>query len=118
MRITYPYPHNLSACALSDLSPRLEARFVPARLLGRSIPGIATAQGSRHAQAHGGAEHAVGLERPLDDFFDNAFNRASYDGTSEAVARDDCIHESACGTGAISTAIASVCAHLGLGAPG
>ena len=54
---------------------------------------------------------------PLDDFFDNAFNRAAYDGTSEAVARDDCIHESACGTGAISTAIASVCAHLGLGAP-
>lgn len=54
----------------------------------------------------------------LDDFFDNAFNRASYDGTSEAVARDDCIHESACGTGAIGTAIASVCAHLGLGAPG
>ena len=55
---------------------------------------------------------------PLDDFFDNAFNRASYDGTSEAVARDDCIHESACGAGAISTAIASVCAYLGLGAPG
>ncbi|MDU5164184.1 MAG: hypothetical protein E6212_06450 [Actinomyces sp.] len=54
----------------------------------------------------------------LDDFFDNAFNRASYDGTSEAVARDDCIYESACGTGAISTAIASVCAQLGLGAPG
>ena len=53
----------------------------------------------------------------LDDFFDNAFNRAVYDGTSEAVARDDCIHESACGTGAISTAIATVCAHLGLGAP-
>ena len=37
---------------------------------------------------------------------------------SEAVARDDCIHESACGAGAISTAIASVCAYLGLGAPG
>lgn len=36
---------------------------------------------------------------------------------SEAVARDDCIHESACGTGAISTAIVPVCAHLGLGAP-
>lgn len=53
----------------------------------------------------------------LDDFFDNAFNRTTYDGTSEAVARDDSIHESACGTGAISTAIASVCAHLGLGAP-
>ena len=43
---------------------------------------------------------------PLDDFFDNAFNRAVYDGTSEAVARDDSIHKSACGTGAISTAIA------------
>ena len=54
---------------------------------------------------------------PLDDFFDNAFNRAVYDGTSEAVARDDSIHESACGTGAISAATVPVCAHLGLGVP-
>ena len=58
---------------------------------------------------------------PLDDFFENTFNRAVYDGTGEAVARmirpDDRVLECACGTGAISTAIASVCAHLGLGAP-
>lgn len=51
---------------------------------------------------------------PLDDFFDNAFNRAAYDGTGEVVARDDCFHEGACGTGAISAAIVPVCAHLGL----
>ena len=54
---------------------------------------------------------------PLDDFFDNEFNRAAYDGTGEAVARDDCFHEGACDTGAISAAIASVCAHFGLGVP-
>ena len=29
-----------------------------------SIPGIATAQGSRNAQAHGGAEHVLGPGRP------------------------------------------------------
>ena len=45
---------------------------------------------------------------PLDDFFDNAFNRAAYDGTGEAVARDDCVHEGACGTGAISADIVTV----------
>lgn len=28
---------------------------------------------------------------PLYDFFGNAFNRADYDGTGEAVARDDCV---------------------------
>ena len=52
---------------------------------------------------------------PLDDFFDNTFNRAATDGVGEAVARDDC--EGACGTGAISADIVPVCAHLGLGAP-
>lgn len=54
---------------------------------------------------------------PLYDFFGNAFNRADYDGTGEAVARDDCVLECACCTGAIGTAIVPVCAHLGLGAP-
>ena len=39
---------------------------------------------------------------PLYDFFGNAFNRADYDGTGEAVARDDCVLECACCTGAIS----------------
>ena len=53
---------------------------------------------------------------PLDDFFDNTFNRAADDGTSEAVARDDYVHESACGNGAISAAIVPLCVHLGLGA--
>ena len=32
---------------------------------------------------------------PLYDFFGNAFNRADYDGTGEAVARDDCVLECA-----------------------
>ena len=54
---------------------------------------------------------------PLYDFFGNAFNRAAYDGMGEAVARDDCILERACCTGAISAAIVPVRAHLGLGAP-
>ena len=54
---------------------------------------------------------------PLDDFFDNTLNRAATDGVGEAVARDDCVHEGACGTGAISADIVPVCAHLGLGAP-
>lgn len=53
---------------------------------------------------------------PLYDFFENTFNRAVYDGTGEAVARmirpDDRVLECACGTGAISVAIAPVCAHL------
>ena len=53
---------------------------------------------------------------PLYDFFENTFNRAVYDGTGEAVARmirpDDRVLECACGTGAISAAIAPVCAHL------
>ena len=53
---------------------------------------------------------------PLYDFFENTFNRAAYDGTGEAVARmirpDDRVLECACGTGAISAAIAPVCAHL------
>lgn len=53
---------------------------------------------------------------PLYDFFENTFNRAVYDGTGEAVARmirpDDRVLECACGTGAISVAIAQVCARL------
>lgn len=53
---------------------------------------------------------------PLYDFFENTFNRAVYDGTGEAVAcmirPDDRVLECACGTGAISAAIAPVCAHL------
>lgn len=53
---------------------------------------------------------------PLYDFFENTFNRAVNDGTGEAVARmirpDDRVLECACGTGAISAAIAPVCAHL------
>lgn len=53
---------------------------------------------------------------PLYDFFENTFNRAVYDGTGEAVARmirpDDRVLECACGTGAISVAIAPVCARL------
>ena len=56
-------------------------------------------------------------DAPLDDFFDNAFNRAADDGTSEAVVRDDYVQEGVCGTGAISAATVPVCAHLGLGAP-
>ena len=58
---------------------------------------------------------------PLDDFFDDMFNRAAYDGTSEAVVRmirpDDRVFECACLTGAISAAIVPVCAHRGLGVP-
>ena len=54
-------------------------------------------------------------------FFDNTFNCAAYDGVGEAVAHiirpDDRVFECACVTGAISTAIAPVCVHLGLGAP-
>ena len=53
---------------------------------------------------------------PLYDFFENTFNRTVYDGTGEAVARmirpDDRVLECACGTGAISVAIAPVCARL------
>ena len=53
---------------------------------------------------------------PLYDFFENTFNRAVYDGTGEAVARmirpGDRVLECACGTGAISVAIAQVCARL------
>lgn len=54
---------------------------------------------------------------PLCDFFGNTFNRVAYDGTGEAVARDDCVLECARCTGAISAAIVPVRAHLGLGAP-
>lgn len=32
---------------------------------------------------------------PLCDFFGNTFNRVAYDGTGEAVARDDCVLECA-----------------------
>lgn len=53
---------------------------------------------------------------PLYDFFENTFNRAVYDGTGEAVARmirpDDRVLECACGTGAISVAIAPACARV------
>ena len=53
---------------------------------------------------------------PLYDFFENTFNRAVNAGTGEAVVRmirpDDRVLECACGTGAISVAIAPVCARL------
>lgn len=64
MRITYPYPHNLSACALSDMVRAQKPVSPRCLLLGRSIPGIVTAQGSRHAQAHGGAEQCCGIGAP------------------------------------------------------
>lgn len=64
MRITYPYPHNLSACALSDMVRAQKPVSPRCLLLGRSIPGIATAQGSRRAQAHGGAEQCCGIGAP------------------------------------------------------
>ena len=53
---------------------------------------------------------------PLYDLAVNTLNRRVYDGTGEAVARmirpDDRVLECACGTGAISVAIAPVCARL------
>ena len=53
---------------------------------------------------------------PLYDLVVNTLNRRVYDGTGEAVARmirpDDRVLECACGTGAISVAIAPVCARL------
>ena len=53
---------------------------------------------------------------PLYDLAVNALNRRVYDGTGGAVARlirpGDTVLECACGTGAISVAIAPVCARL------
>lgn len=53
---------------------------------------------------------------PLYDAFENTVNRASYEGTALAVAQmigpGDEVLECACGTGAISAAIASACARL------
>ena len=53
---------------------------------------------------------------PLYDLVVNTLNRRVYDGTGGAVARlirpDDRVLECACGTGAISVAIAPVCARL------
>ena len=115
MRITYPYPRHLSACVLADLSPWAEPRFAPVpppravafpvlrRLKARAM--------HKHTEVLGMFWDRVA---PLYDFFGNAFNRAGSDGTGEAVARDDCVHEGACGTGAISAAIVPVCARLGL----
>lgn len=53
---------------------------------------------------------------PLYDAFENMVNRASYEGTALAVAQmigpGDEVLECACGTGAISAAIAPACARL------
>lgn len=53
---------------------------------------------------------------PLYDAFENTVNRASYEGTALAVAQMigqcDEVLECACGTGAISAAIAPACARL------
>ena len=53
---------------------------------------------------------------PLYDAFENTVNRASYEGTALAVAQmigpGDEVLECACGTGAISVAIAPTCARL------
>lgn len=53
---------------------------------------------------------------PLYDAFENTVNRASYEGTALAVAQmigpGDEVLECACGTGAISAAIAPACARL------
>ena len=53
---------------------------------------------------------------PLYDAFENTVNRASYEGTALAVGQmigpGDEVLECACGTGAISAAIAPVCARL------
>ena len=100
--------------------------FVPVRRTP-CHPGAASVGGafpvSRRPKARVTRKHTEVLSMlwdwgtPLDDFFDDTFNRAIYDGTSEAVARDDYVQEGVCGTGAISAATVPVCAHLGLGVP-
>ena len=118
MRITYPYPRYLSACILADLSPCAEHRFAPV-----PPPRAVAFPVLRRLKAHAIHKHTEVLSvfwdrvAPLYGFFGNAFNRADYDGTGEAVARDDCGLECACCTGAIGAAIVPVCTHLGLGAP-
>lgn len=118
MRITYPYPRHLSACVLADLSPCAEPRFAPV-----PPPRAVAFPVLRRLKAHAIHKHTEVLSvfwdrvAPLYGFFGNAFNRAAYDGTDEAVARDDCALECARCTGAISAAIVPVRASLGLGAP-
>lgn len=118
MRITYPYPRNLSACFLADLSPCAELRFAPA-----PPPRAVAFPVLRRLKAHAMHKRTEVLSMfwdqvaPLYDFFGNTFNRAGSDGTGEAVARDDCVLECACCTGAISVAIVPVRAHLRLDAP-
>lgn len=101
-----------------DLSPRAETCFAPA------LPSRAVAfPVLRWLKAHAIHKHTEVLSvfwdrvAPLYGFFGNTFNRVAYDGTYEAVARDDCALECARCTGAISAAIVPVRAHLGLGAP-
>ncbi len=86
--ITYPYRVTCPRVSSRDLSP-WAGPFRPGATSTRgSIPSIATAQGSRNAQAHGGAGYVLGSGRPTHhDFFGNAFSRADYDGTEEAVTR-------------------------------
>ena len=102
----------------ADLSPCAELRFAPV------LPPRAVAfPVLRRLKAHAMHKRTEVLSMFWDqvaslcDFFGNAFNRAAYDGMGEAVARDDCVLECACCTGAISAAIVPVCANLGLGAP-
>lgn len=118
MRITYPYPRHLFACILADLSPCAEPRFAPV-----PPPRAVAFPVLRRFKARAMHKHTELLSMfwdrvaPLYDFFGNAFNRADYDGTGEAVARDDCVLECACCTGAISAGIVPVRAHLELGTP-
>ena len=69
--VAYPHANNLSVSASPvRVYPRgfvsvRRTPFRPGAASARgSIPGIATAQGLRNAQAHGGAEHVLGPGRP------------------------------------------------------
>lgn len=118
MRITYPYPRHLSVCILADLSPCAERRFAPV-----PPPRAVAFRVLRRLKARAMHKHTELLSMfwdrvaPLYDFFGNTCNRAGSDGTGEAVARDDCVLECVCCTGAMSAAIVPVRAPLGLGAP-
>lgn len=79
MRITYPYPRNLSECVLADLSSCAEPRFAPA-----PPPRAVAFPVLRRLKAHAMHKHTEVLSMfwdrvaPLCDFFGNAFNRAAY----------------------------------------
>ena len=69
--VAYPHANNLSVSASPvRVCPRGSVPvgrtpFRPGAASTRgSIPGIATAQGSRNAQAHGGAGYVLGPGRP------------------------------------------------------